>query len=392
MRTTFASALAGGLLARSVAAQAVMGFNSGSTYNDGTIKTIDDFTREFTTGANLEGAPGTFNSVRLYTMVQGGTTSDPISAFQAAINTNTTMLLGIWCSGTTTIQNDLDALSKAIQQYGQEFADLVVGISVGSEDLYRNSVTGVTNKAGVGADPEVVANFIKQTRDSVKGTLLEGVPIGHVDTWDVWGNATNKPVLDAIDFLGTDAYPYFQSNKGNNSIENAVNLWTEALEASQAAANGKPVWITETGWPTSGETWGMGVPSVENAKRFWDEVGCTLFGKINTWWYILRDSNPANTALFAITDNLSTTPKFNLTCPAVKPSASSSASAGAASSTGSVTGGSSAQPATGAEDAADPASASGSASPAASGNGAGALAPSSVIAALVLAAAATFML
>lgn len=304
MRTTFASALAGGLLARSVAAQAVMGFNSGSTYNDGTIKTIDDFTREFTTGANLEGAPGTFNSVRLYTMVQGGTTSDPISAFQAAINTNTTMLLGIWCSGTTT----------------------------------------------------------------------------------------NKPVLDAIDFLGTDAYPYFQSNKGNNSIENAVNLWTEALEASQAAANGKPVWITETGWPTSGETWGMGVPSVENAKRFWDEVGCTLFGKINTWWYILRDSNPANTALFAITDNLSTTPKFNLTCPAVKPSASSSASAGAASSTGSVTGGSSAQPATGAEDAADPASASGSASPAASGNGAGALAPSSVIAALVLAAAATFML
>ena len=389
---SFASVLAGGLLARSAAAQAVMGFNSGSTYNDGTIKTQQDFEAEFTTGANLEGAPGNFNSVRLYTMVQGGTTSDPISAFQAAINTNTTMLLGIWCSGTTTIQNDLDALSKAIQQYGQEFADLVVGISVGSEDLYRNSVTGVTNKAGVGADPEVVANFIKQTRDSVKGTLLEGVPIGHVDTWDVWGNATNKPVLDAIDFLGTDAYPYFQSNKGNNSIENAYNLWTEALEASKAAANGKPVWITETGWPTSGEDWGMGVPSIENAKKFWDDVGCTLFGKINTWWYILRDSNPANTALFAITDNLSTTPKFNLTCPPERPSASASASAGSASSTSSVTGGNSAQPATGGEDAADAASPSGSAAAAASGNGAGALAPGSIVAAVVLAAAAIFVL
>lgn len=384
---TFASVLAGGLLARSAAAQAVMGFNSGSTYNDGTIKTQADFEAEFRTGANLEGAPGSFNSVRLYTMVQGGTTSDPISAFQAAINTNTTMLLGIWCSGTTTIQNDLDALSKAIQQYGEEFARLVVGISVGSEDLYRNSVTGVTNKAGIGADPEVVAGFITQTRDAVRGTVLDGVPIGHVDTWDVWSNVTNKPVLDAIDFLGTDAYPYFQSNKGNNSIENALTLWTEAIEAANAAANGKPVWITETGWPAEGATWGNAVASVENAKRFWDDVGCTLFGKVNTWWYILRDSNPDNDALFAITDSLSTTPKFDLTCPPERPSPSSSASGSTASSTGIVGSGSS--PATGGESGSASASAAGAST---TGNGAGALAPGSFVAAVVLAAAAIFVL
>lgn len=392
---SFASILAGGLLARSAAAQAVMGFNSGSTYNDGTIKTLNDFLEEFDTGANLEGAPGKFNSVRLYTMVQGGTTSDPISAFQAAITTNTTMLLGIWCSGTTTIQNDLDALSKAIAQYGEDFTKLVVGISVGSEDLYRNSVTGVTNEAGIGADPQVVADFVTQTRNSIKGTPLEGVPIGHVDTWDIWGNATNKPVLDVIDFLGIDAYPYFQSNKGNNSIENAVNLWTEALEASKAAANGKPVWITETGWPTSGATWGQGVASIENAKRFWDEVGCTLFGKMNTWWYILRDGNPQNKALFQITSKLSKTPLFDLTCPVVvpSPSASASASSSAASSTGSVNG-DTALPATGGESGG---SGTSNASAAAStsttaGSGAGALAPGSIVAAVVLAAVAIFVL
>jgi glucan endo-1,3-beta-D-glucosidase len=393
---SFASVLAGGLLARSAAAQAVMGFNSGSTYNDGTIKTQADFETEFTTAANLEGAPGSFSSVRLYTMVQGGTTSDPISAFQAAINTNTTMLLGIWCSGTTTIQNDLDALSKAIQQYGEEFARLVVGISVGSEDLYRNSVTGVTNKAGIGADPEVVAGFIKQTRDSIRGTVLEGTPIGHVDTWDVWGNATNKPVLDAIDFLGTDAYPYFQNNKGNNSIENAFTLWSEALEATIAAANGKPVWVTETGWPASGATWGQAVASVENAKKFWDDVGCSLFGKINTWWYILRDSNPENTALFAITENLSTRPIFDLTCPPEserpqRPSASASSSGASASSTSTVGGGSS-SPATGGEASLDASQSSSSTGAQTTGNGAGSLAPGSFVAAVVLAAAAVFVL
>jgi glucan endo-1,3-beta-D-glucosidase len=34
------------------------------------------------------------------------------------------------------------------------------------------------------------------------------------------------------------------------------------------------------------------------------------------WWYTLRDSNPANKEKFAITQDLSTTPLFNLTCPA----------------------------------------------------------------------------
>lgn len=384
-----ASVLAGGLLVRSAAAQAVMGFNSGSTYRDGSIKTQSDYEKEFTVAAGLEGAPGTFNSVRLYTMVQGGTTSDPISAFQAAINTNTTMLLGIWCSGTTTIQNDLDALSKAISQYGEDFTKLVIGISVGSEDLYRNSETGVANKAGVGAQPETVANFIKQTRDSIKGTPLEGTPIGHVDTWDVWGNVTNKPVLDAIDFLGTDAYPFYQTNKGDNSIDQAYKLWSEALEATVAAANGKDVWVTETGWPTSGDAWGQAIPSIDNAKRFWDEVGCTLFGKINTWWYILSDNNPVNDVLFGVAPSLTTTPAYNLTCPAVSPSASSSASSATASSTGSVTGvGSS--PATGGESGAS--TSSSAAGTSASGNGAGALAPGSFVAAIVLAAAAVFVL
>lgn len=249
MHYSLSTILTGAFLTQSAAA-AIAGFNSGSTLADGSIKQLADFEAEFKAAAGLKGAPTSFNAVRLYTMVQGGTQSDPIAAFQAAMTTNTSMLLGIWCSGTSSIQNDVDALKKAITQYGKKFTDLVVGISVGSEDLYRNSVTGVTNKAGVGADPNVVAKFIGQVRSSVKGTPLEKTPIGHVDTWDVWGNVTNKAVLDASDFLGMDAYPYFESNRGDNSINNAINLWNEAYDATKAAANGKDVWVTETGWPS----------------------------------------------------------------------------------------------------------------------------------------------
>ncbi|KIV99004.1 uncharacterized protein PV09_09283 [Verruconis gallopava] len=391
------SILAGSLLARSVAADVIAGFNSGSTFADGSIKQQSDFEAEFKAAAGLEGAPVKFNSVRLYTMVQGGTTNDPISAFPAAIATNTTMLLGIWCSGTTTIQNDLDALSSALNQYGSDFANLVVGISVGSEDLYRNSATGVANKAGVGADPSVVAGFISQVRDTVKGTLLENTPIGHVDTWDVWGNSSNKAVLDAIDFLGVDAYPYFESNKGNNSIENALTLWDEAMQAVTAAAGGKPIWITETGWPATGPDWGEGVPSVANAKTYWDEVGCTLFGKTNTWWYTLRDSNPADEAQFAITDNLSTTPKFNLTCPPQKAATTGTTTGSTTSATGSITNGTS--PATGGESGSSSSSSSssaagssGSAVASASGSGSASIAPHSLLAAVILVAATIFAL
>lgn len=383
---SFATVLAGGLLAHNAAAQ-IAGFNSGSTLADGTIKQLADFEAEFKAAAGLVGAPAKFNSVRLYTMVQGGTTSDPLSAFQAAINTNTTMLLGIWCSGTTSIQNDLDALSKAIKGYGQKFTDLVVGISVGSEDLYRNSATGVTNKAGVGADPSVVANFIGQVRSTVKGTALEKTPIGHVDTWDVWGNSSNQAVLDAIDFLGTDAYPYFESNRGDNSIGNALSLWNEAFSASKAAANGKPVWITETGWPSAGPNWGNGVASVANAKQYWDDVGCTLFGQVNTWWYTLRDSNPADEAQFAISSDLSTTPKWNLTCSGLKKTSPSSSAGSSAAASGTSTS-ASGSAATGSTSGSAAASSPSTTNNAAAGN----VAPQSLFGGMVLAALAALAL
>jgi glucan endo-1,3-beta-D-glucosidase len=319
-----------------VAAQAILGFNSGASLNTGAAKAKADFEKEFTAAANLAGAPGSLSSVRLYTNIQAGTTNTPSAAFQAAIDTNTTMLLGIWCSGTTTIANELAALTSAISTYGSDFASLVVGISIGSEDLYRDSVTGIANKAGVGNTPAALVGFIKDTRAAVANTALSSVPIGHVDTYDVWGNSSIASVVDAIDFLGTDAYPYFETSKGNNSIDNAKTFFDRDFNAAKAASGGKPVWITETGWPTSGPNSGDAVPSVANAQQYWDQVGCELFGKTNTWWYTIYDSNAADSATFAITDNFSTTPKYNLTCPAV--SSSSSSSSASSSATGSASG------------------------------------------------------
>lgn len=305
------------ILATAIIAQekVFQGFNSGNTLADKSAKKQSDFESEFKTAKSLHGSPGVFNSVRLYTNIQADTKDTPISAFAAAIATNTSMLLGIWCSGTTSITSELNALKSAISQYGDSFANLVVGISVGSEDLYRISESGIKNKAGLGQGPDQMVKFITQVRDTIKSTSLKDKPVGHVDTWSAWTNTTNKAVIKAVDFVGADLYPYYEDDK-DNVIDNAKSIFDDTLNKTITAAGNTPVWITETGWPTTGETFGKGVPSVDNAKKYWDDIGCGLFGKTNVWWYNLRDSNPDNTMKFAITKDLSSTPQFNLTCSA----------------------------------------------------------------------------
>ncbi len=48
---------------------AFQGFNYGSTFTDGSAKQESDFEAEFKNAQGLIGAPGVFNSARLYTMV-----------------------------------------------------------------------------------------------------------------------------------------------------------------------------------------------------------------------------------------------------------------------------------------------------------------------------------
>ena len=291
-----------------------LGFNSGATLANGRAKQLSDYEEEFQTAANLRGAPEEFNSVRLYTNVQAGTVNTPTSAFEAAINTGTTMLLGLWCSGTDSIANELAAMEAALERFGDRFADLVVGISVGSEDLYRTSVTGINNEAGIGNYPDQIIAFIEETRQRIANTPLADKPVGHVDTSSAFFNESNAEVIASCDFIGMDAYPYYEKEK-DNAFENARELWEDAYRKTLNAAGDVEVWITEIGWPVSGPEFGDATASIENAQDYWADLGCSLFGKVNTWWYTLRDSNPANEAKFAITENLSTTPRFDLTCP-----------------------------------------------------------------------------
>ncbi|KAL1641493.1 hypothetical protein SLS58_005998 [Diplodia intermedia] len=383
------STLLGLAASLSTAAAQIKGFNYGSTLTTGAAKSTADFTTEFNMAKNLVGASG-FTSARLYTMIQGGTASTPIAAIQAAIDTKTSLLLGLWASaGQASFDNEVAALKAAIAQYGTALADLIVGISVGSEDLYRVSPTGIINKSGAGADPQVLVSYIDQVRTAISGTAASGASIGHVDTWTAFVNGSNSAVVDAVDWLGFDGYPYFQNTQAN-AIGNAKALFDDSVAATRGAAKGKPVWITETGWPVSGPQENEAVASVENAKTYWDEVGCPLFGNTNTWWYTLQDAVPdtPSPSFGLVPAGAGDTPLFDLTCgaaanddPASSPSSSSSAasfaetSAAAAASTAASSAAASA-PAASSAAASSAASSAGSSAPASSAASSAAPAPS----------------
>jgi len=308
-------------------AGAIQGFNYGSTGVSNNALEQSDFETLFKTAKNLVGTENAFTSARLYTMIQADTTSDVISAIPAALATNTTLLLGLWASGDT-FDNEITALKAAISTYSsQGLGDLVTAISVGSEDLYRISPTGIAAKEGVGADPSTLVSYISQVRDAISGTVLKDATIGHVDTWTAWVNGSNSAVIEAVDWLGFDGYPYWQTTVPN-SIDQAVSLFQQSYGATVAAAKGKEVWVTETGWAVAGANEGEAIAGTSEAKTYWDEVGCgILFGSTNTYWFSLTETG-ASPDFSVTTSPTSTNPLYDLSCANVSKSTSSSTGTG----------------------------------------------------------------
>jgi len=293
---TFATALA--LAATITGANAYWkGFNVGATLADGTTcKAQSDWEKDFTT---MQSLPGYFSSARLYASSDCNTLAN---AVPAAIATNTQLLVGVWTEDNTHYEAEKAALLSAVQQYG---FDWIVAVSVGSEDLYRGDTTASTLAGQI--------NDVRSMLSTVSG-YSTSIQVGHVDTWTAWVDSANVAVIQACDFIGTDGYPYFQNTEAN-SISDGYNLFWESVQNVRDAVSGAGsdawVWITETGWPTSGATENEAVPSVSNAQTYWNSVACSAFESAHTFWYTLQDYS-ASPSFGVVDANFNTV--YDLTC------------------------------------------------------------------------------
>ncbi|KAG8530130.1 uncharacterized protein KY384_005613 [Bacidia gigantensis] len=315
------------------------------------------------------GASG-FTSARLYTALDPNNTTNPVPhpAFKVAGDTNTSVLIGLAVSlGDASFQNELTALTAILKDksgtYGKLLSrNLIVGISVGNEDFYRQSLQGTPMAAnqGAGSKSAVIIkqiNAVRKLLSQQSPSLATKIPVGHSDTWRMWTNKDYglqllkaQPDQDdfaPIDFVGMQEFTYWEGY----AIQNFTAYSTEALAAVKAAAGNIPVWATETGWPVKGPKCCNGPPAdsgmpgqlawpgKEEAQIYWKGVGCdTLFGGEgggtgaevrNTWWYRIFASTAKSGDGAQDWDVLGSaksgdggaTAAFDLDCKAVAPSA-----------------------------------------------------------------------
>ncbi|KAJ4400437.1 hypothetical protein N0V91_008691 [Didymella pomorum] len=194
------------------AARIYTGFTYGAFWSEqANVKRYADFYHSFELAKNLTNTPVQSDSARLYTCIT--TKDDPTEAFQAAIDTGTNLLLGMWVSlgvinqsNEVQVDNELAALGKDFDKYGQSLADLVIGLSVGNEDVYRFTAKK-DGQSGVG--PDDVRLTTQKVRGKIKaapwGRFMEGKPIGYTDT-------SPYAVMSDSDSIGMTAYPYWERN------------------------------------------------------------------------------------------------------------------------------------------------------------------------------------
>ncbi|KAF4630268.1 hypothetical protein G7Y89_g7870 [Cudoniella acicularis] len=272
------------------------GFNVQANLANGACKSQSDWENDFNTMKSL---PGGFGSIRVYASSDCNTLAN---AVPAAIATGGTILVGVWAEDANHYNAEKQALLSAVQQYGFGW---IVAVSVGSEDLYRGDTT---------------ASTLAQQIYDVRGMLSTvpgystNVQVGHVDTWTAWVSGANTAVIQASDFIGTDGYPYFQSTEANPIDQGYTLFWDSVQAVRNVVNNVKPgawVWITETGWPTSGPTENQAFPSVANAQQYWSSVACSAFNSGHTFWYTLQDFSASPS--FGVIDS-NRNPIYNLAC------------------------------------------------------------------------------
>lgn len=287
----------------------VLGFNYGSHWSNGSAKTTAEFQRQFRRAQTMQGSPA---HARLFTTVQHGTKDDIIAAIQPAIQSQTSLLLGMWPTDGS-IEHEITALNRALNLYGQDLIELIAGISVGNEDLYR-SADGRCDP-DCGADAVVIERWVNAVRSNIScgsyATALASKKIGHVDTVHAWtaDSPGMENLIAACDFIGVTMYPFL----GGVSIQNSARSVSSLLQDAHSAAGSKPIFVAETGWPWAGTAVGQAQAGPTSMKQYWDSVACNLLAGYDTWWYQLEDdAHDGN--LWGVLESSTGSPRFDTAC------------------------------------------------------------------------------
>jgi GPH family glycoside/pentoside/hexuronide:cation symporter len=152
-------------------------------------------------------------------------------------------MVGAWISA------DRDRNEKEITALIKLAKSGHVGIAaVGNEVLLRNDIT----------EQELIS-YINRVKEELVGL---NIPVGYVDTYYEF---YQRPKLVASsDVILTNCYPFWEGS----SLENSLLHLRQMHAITEKVANGKKVIITETGWPSQGQTVESAYPNQLNAMKY----------------------------------------------------------------------------------------------------------------------------
>lgn len=216
----------------------------GITYSpyaaDGTCKSQSDIATEVALLSDYE-------IIRLY-----GVDCNQVEYVTDAMADNQLLFAGIYY---------MDAITSGVQTLAT-----AVEASIGWSRVHTVSIGNEFVNDGT-ATTDQIKSYVSEGREALTSAGYTG-PVVSVDTLVA---VQNNPVLcDYSDYIAVNSHPYFDGNVV--AANSGPWLETQIANIKSICGGEKSVLITETGWPTKGDTYGKAVPGTSEQTAALDSI------------------------------------------------------------------------------------------------------------------------
>jgi glucan 1,3-beta-glucosidase len=208
------------------------------------------------------------NWIRSFSCTQGNQHT-PIIAKELGLKT----MVGIWLD--EDLDNNEKELQAGIQLAQAGYVDI---LAVGNEVMLRKELT-----------EDQLIDYITRAK-----AAAPQVQVGYVDAYFKF--VDHPDVTAACDVILANCYPFWEGYPA----EHALVYMKEMYRIAKKAANGKPVVVSETGWPNIGTPERGSIPSYDNAIRYfvntykWAEeenIDVIYFSSFDETWKIAEEGD-----------------------------------------------------------------------------------------------------
>lgn len=211
-----------------------------------------------------------YSIIRLYSTDCSG-----IENVLASITSSQKLFLGVWNIDTASVQGGLSDIQNAVSTSSRGWG-AVDTISIGNELVNDGKATVADINAALGT----ARSWLKANAPQYTG------PVVSVDTLVAVQN--NPGLCTASDYIAVNCHPFFT---GSIQPQDSGSWLKQQIANLRGVCGGsKPIIITETGWPTQGNSIGTCVPSKQNQQYALQSIMSTLgsqvfaFTMYNDYW------------------------------------------------------------------------------------------------------------